>query len=121
MPDATFESVVEAAADAADVAAGRNIEGELEGDGEPEAVFAESEFGRQCELLRDVFGNPFRRVTTEAAWLTPAVTALAQEVYETRDFSLMPAWPTRSRMPGATATTSSATAAVPDRTFVVVG
>ena len=35
--------------------------------------------------LRDIFGNPFRPVTFDPAWLTPNVVALAQTVYEERE------------------------------------
>jgi hypothetical protein len=37
---------------------------------------------RQCGLLRDVFGNPFRPVRIEPAWRTAAVLALAAAAYE---------------------------------------
>jgi len=39
----------------------------------------------QAALLRDLFGNPFRPVRLEAAWLTPAVVSVARAVYEERD------------------------------------
>jgi hypothetical protein len=35
-------------------------------------------------ILRDLFGNPFRPVTPDAAWLTPTVISLAQAAYEER-------------------------------------
>ena len=41
-------------------------------------------------LLRDIVGNPFRRVTLAPAWRTSTVLALAQGAYESRDFSVMP-------------------------------
>ena len=44
----------------------------------------------QSSLLRDVFGNPFQPVTLKREWLTSTVVTLAQEVYESRDFSAMP-------------------------------
>lgn len=37
-----------------------------------------------CALARDVFGNPFRPVTLEPAWLTANVLAIAQAAYEER-------------------------------------
>jgi len=52
------------------------------------AYSAEREF--QIHLFRDVAGNPFRPVTLDPAWQTPTVTALARQVYESRDFSAMP-------------------------------
>ncbi|MDB5307637.1 MAG: hypothetical protein JWO38_1839 [Gemmataceae bacterium] len=44
----------------------------------------------QSRLLRDVTGNPFRPVTLDPSWLTPTVTALTRQMYESRDFAAMP-------------------------------
>ncbi|MCE9566329.1 MAG: hypothetical protein K8U57_30260 [Planctomycetes bacterium] len=44
----------------------------------------------QSQLIRDIFGNPFRPVAVESAWLTSTVTALAEGMYANRDFSAMP-------------------------------
>jgi hypothetical protein len=41
-------------------------------------------------LLRDIFGNPFRPITIDPAWLTPSVKALAQRIYDDRAFDPMP-------------------------------
>lgn len=41
-----------------------------------------AELRRQCELIRDVFGNPFRAVAPQSNWLIPAVTTLARCIYE---------------------------------------
>jgi hypothetical protein len=38
----------------------------------------------QCHLLWDVMGNPFRPVTLDPAWRTPAVVSLAQTTYDER-------------------------------------
>jgi hypothetical protein len=38
----------------------------------------------RADLLRDIFGNPFRLVTIKPAWLTPTVKSLAQVAYEER-------------------------------------
>ncbi|HEV3386496.1 MAG TPA: hypothetical protein VG097_16855 [Gemmata sp.] len=43
-----------------------------------------------CDLLRCIFGNPFRPITLNPSWLTSTVLALAQQMYESRDFSPMP-------------------------------
>jgi len=43
-----------------------------------------------CTLLHDIFGNTFRPVTIDPAWLTSTVVLLAREMYESRDFSAMP-------------------------------
>ena len=45
---------------------------------------------RDCSLIRDIFGNPFRPVTFDPNWKTPTVTTLAQSMYEDRDFTAMP-------------------------------
>jgi hypothetical protein len=39
---------------------------------------------RQCELMRDIFGNPFRPAALDPAWRTPVVVALATATYEER-------------------------------------
>jgi len=41
-------------------------------------------------LLRDIFGNPFRPVSFAPAWRTDTAVALARQMYESRDFSAMP-------------------------------
>jgi hypothetical protein len=38
----------------------------------------------QCDILRDLFGNPFRPVTLGPAWRTPTLLALAEASYEHR-------------------------------------
>jgi hypothetical protein len=45
---------------------------------------------RLADLLRDIFGNPFRPVTFDPACRTSTVIALASQMYESRDFSTMP-------------------------------
>ena len=44
----------------------------------------------QCLLARDIFGNPFRPITLSPSWLTSTVISLAQQMYDSRDFSAMP-------------------------------
>jgi hypothetical protein len=41
----------------------------------------------QAELLRDIIRNPFRSVTINSSWLSPAVSALAQAIYAERSLS----------------------------------
>jgi hypothetical protein len=41
-------------------------------------------------LLRDIFGNPFRPVAFDPDWRRSTAVALAQGMYESRDFSAMP-------------------------------
>jgi hypothetical protein len=44
----------------------------------------------RASLFRDIFGNPFRPVAFDPAWRTSTAVALAQQMYDSRDFSLMP-------------------------------
>jgi hypothetical protein len=48
------------------------------------------EAAAQATLLRDIFGNPFRKVAFDKEWRTDTVVALARQMYESRDFSAMP-------------------------------
>jgi hypothetical protein len=41
----------------------------------------------QCNLLRDIFGNPFRQVTFSPGWRTSTVESMASQMYEDRDFT----------------------------------
>ncbi|WP_232069902.1 hypothetical protein [Gemmata massiliana] len=43
-----------------------------------------------CDLLRDIFGNPFRPLDLPADWCTSTAFALAAQMYDSRDFSAMP-------------------------------
>jgi hypothetical protein len=49
-----------------------------------------SEEHEQCSLIRDIFGNPFRKVTVDPTWFTSTVLALAAQMYDSRDFTPMP-------------------------------
>ncbi|MBY0459710.1 MAG: hypothetical protein K2V38_20515 [Gemmataceae bacterium] len=40
--------------------------------------------------MRDIFGNPFRPVALDPAWLTSDVLALARGIYDERAFDRMP-------------------------------
>jgi hypothetical protein len=51
---------------------------------------SETEYGRQCGFLRDIFGNPFRPVAVDPAWLTPGVVERARTIYDERTFQRMP-------------------------------
>jgi hypothetical protein len=42
------------------------------------------------QLLRDIFGNPFRPVSIQAAWRTDTAMSLARGMYESGDCSPMP-------------------------------
>jgi hypothetical protein len=41
-------------------------------------------------LVKDIFGNPFRPAPLQAAWLTPTVAALAHTIYDERAFDRLP-------------------------------
>jgi hypothetical protein len=49
-----------------------------------------AEFAAQCELIRDVFGNPFRHVRRAPVWRERDAWGVANEMYEARDFAAMP-------------------------------
>ncbi|MCE9568122.1 MAG: hypothetical protein K8U57_39470 [Planctomycetes bacterium] len=48
------------------------------------------EAAAQAALCRDIFGNPFRPVVADPAWLTTTVVALATGIYTDRAFDRMP-------------------------------
>ena len=41
-------------------------------------------------FIRDIFGNPFRPVAADPAWLTPAVRSIAAGIYEGGAFDRLP-------------------------------
>jgi hypothetical protein len=43
-----------------------------------------------CERIRDIFGNPYRPVETNPAWLTSTVVALARGIYDEKAFDRLP-------------------------------
>ena len=47
-------------------------------------------FVHPIPLLRDIFGNPFRPLTTDPNWLTSTVVAIARGVYDERAFYRLP-------------------------------
>ncbi len=55
--------------------------------GQPIAV---AEARRQCRLVWDIFGNPFRPVAADPSWLTSAVVGLARGMYADRAFEVLP-------------------------------
>jgi hypothetical protein len=56
----------------------------------PKKVRKATEKRCQAMLLRDIFGNPFRPVTLNPAWLTSTVVQLAEGIYQERAFGRMP-------------------------------
>ncbi|MFO0797916.1 MAG: hypothetical protein U0804_10580 [Gemmataceae bacterium] len=49
-----------------------------------------TEFAAQAELLRCIFGNPFRPVAFDPSWRTEAVVGLARGIDEANDFAALP-------------------------------
>jgi hypothetical protein len=49
-----------------------------------------SERNYHTQLLRDIFGNPFRPVTCSPDWRTDTAVLLAKQMYESREFGAMP-------------------------------
>ena len=49
-----------------------------------------AERAAQADLIRDVFGNPFRPVYADPRWLTSTVLSLAQSIYSDRAFDRLP-------------------------------
>ena len=46
-----------------------------------------------CQLIRDIFGNPFRRVALDPAWLQwngGTVRKMAEAIYDDRAFDRLP-------------------------------
>jgi hypothetical protein len=52
--------------------------------------YPQDELAAQACLLRDIFGNPFRRTALHRTWLTPAVVNLARTIYDERNFDHLP-------------------------------
>ncbi len=43
-----------------------------------------------CDVIRDIFGNPFRPVAFDPDWRTSDAVAISRGMYESRDFAAMP-------------------------------
>jgi len=56
----------------------------------PADLQARDESRSQADLLRDIFGNPFRPVVFSPSWSTDTTLSLARQMYESRDFTAMP-------------------------------
>lgn len=44
----------------------------------------------QTDLLREIFGNPFRPVAVDPSWLTSTAVAIAQGIYDDKAFDRLP-------------------------------
>ena len=51
---------------------------------------AKKERAAHLRMVYDIFGNPFRPVAVDSAWLTPNVVDLARTIYEERAFERIP-------------------------------
>ena len=58
-------------------------------DDRPEQEHFSAEERTQCDLVRCIFGNPFRPTVFDPSWQTSDVTAISRGMYESRDFSAM--------------------------------
>ena len=58
--------------------------------GAPSRPAAKQERAGQCDLLRDVVGNPFQPQVIRTAWRRPGVLMLARGLLEGRRFEDMP-------------------------------
>jgi hypothetical protein len=62
----------------------------------PDALLGEKSESRdveeraQCDLIREIFGNPFRPVAFDPAWLTSDVRLLATGIYDEKAFDRLP-------------------------------
>jgi hypothetical protein len=85
------ESAAEAiASHAADGPSGRDLPKQVAEDTRDRLEEEEQRY--QTQLLRDLFGNPFRRPATfDASWRTPSVMTRAEAMYESRSFDSMSA------------------------------
>ena len=55
-----------------------------------EEIVRDNEIARQTNLIRDIFGNPFRPVVFDPNWRTSTVVALARGIYDERAFDRLP-------------------------------
>jgi hypothetical protein len=56
---------------------------------------------QQAHLVRDIFGNPFRRMILDHPCLKPSTRALAESIYEERRFADLPRLATMVKKDGA--------------------
>lgn len=57
---------------------------------EYQAVGGETCFAKMVDLIRCVYGNPFRPTAFSPSWQTEHTTSIAAKMYEDRDFVAMP-------------------------------
>jgi hypothetical protein len=79
-----------ASANAVRCAAGVSADGDKdEAEGVADRAYEEGLKDRS-DLVREVFGNPFRPVAFDPTWLAPEVVALARFIYDERAFDRLP-------------------------------
>jgi hypothetical protein len=83
---ALFTIQVAASENAVSGTVGQAVEALVYAEGIPKAVARRHLHGS----YRDVIGNPFRPVSFDPAWRTSTAVALATQMYDSRDFSIMP-------------------------------
>jgi hypothetical protein len=49
-----------------------------------------AETATQCDLFRELFGNPFRPFVFDPAWRTPLVLTIASQAYQREEFADLP-------------------------------
>jgi hypothetical protein len=54
------------------------------------AALRVAELATHADLVRDIFGNPFRPAVLDPPWVIPAVASLAQAIYADHAFARMP-------------------------------
>jgi hypothetical protein len=59
------------------------------GSGGGERLPGSTSYAALADLVRDIFGNPFRPVSP-GPWITPAAVSVAQDIYDRRDFAALP-------------------------------
>src|SRR5262249_24463883 len=60
-----------------------------QGSGAADAV-SDAERRVQCELIREIFGSPFRPIAPDPPWRTSTVETLARRIRDEKDFAALP-------------------------------
>jgi hypothetical protein len=89
-PISELDACAVAAAKEAEVAAAVAAEMAAKGATAAYRVAGSAERAYQVSLVHDIFGNPFQPIVISPEWRTTTAVALAQQMYESRDFSAMP-------------------------------
>ena len=50
----------------------------------------EAESAVHCDIIRDIFGNPFRPIVFSPEWRTETALALTRQMHDSRNFAAMP-------------------------------